>query len=448
MKLILSKSFYNGLIQDKVDISQLNLLGRVFFAFLLILGCYITSSDLFIYMYLLFCVVNLLVLPINKGLCFLFAVTNFYKLVCLSSNYQASYHFLLIAVFLIRHIITLKIHKRVYFSYFVLICFFVIGGVGSITDIKTIMNYTLLMVAAFVFINYKDSWKQYFDFYVIGHMLATMVSLICRNSARLQETLFADYTLIGGMTLRRFGGANYDCNYYGANCLFILAVLLYCLSNTRRMALNNKRLVFLALLYSVCGFMSLSKTYIVGMLVLWLVFFSLNTTHNFGKVLFALSVMITVLYIGNSVTNNMFFEMAFGRFSTALDASTLTSGRLEIWVDYIEAWKSSTKTILFGWGMPYKQLATSSFAPHNTYIEILYQFGIVGSSLIVVYYIAVTNWIRKNVYVKKMTAKLLPLFALLFFAMGIGLFTQDLFVIAIFFTFIFIAGCAHDDYES
>ena len=64
------------------------------------------------------------------------------------------------------------------------------------------------------------------------------------------------------------------------------------------------------------------------------------------------------------------------------DGNSLTTGRSEIWVEYLEYVYSHPDVMLFGKGVGAGFF--SGHAPHNSYVDILYHLGIVGSFLLIV----------------------------------------------------------------
>ena len=60
----------------------------------------------------------------------------------------------------------------------------------------------------------------------------------------------------------------------------------------------------------------------------------------------------------------------------------LTTGRYEIWKQYLKDWKSSKTTLLFGYGLGSSDILNENEA-HNGYIQMLYEYGIFGALIIV-----------------------------------------------------------------
>ena len=93
-----------------------------------------------------------------------------------------------------------------------------------------------------------------------------------------------------------------------------------------------------------------------------------------------------------------------------VDGTPIDPGRLELWKRYIRDFKSSNINIIFGVGASAKVLG---IAPHNTYINVLWQFGIFGTILLInIFYLII-----KDLSENKNILLFLTLFVVLFVCM-------------------------------
>ena len=79
-------------------------------------------------------------------------------------------------------------------------------------------------------------------------------------------------------------------------------------------------------------------------------------------------------------------------FSESGFLNMITTGRVDIWMHYLQLWVATPVTIIFGIGGSYQD-ATINYS-HNQYIEILSKYGVLGFVLIfslIIYYVLVTR---------------------------------------------------------
>jgi len=70
------------------------------------------------------------------------------------------------------------------------------------------------------------------------------------------------------------------------------------------------------------------------------------------------------------------FDTVLSRFVGATNMSALTTGRTDLWVNYLRELGDNPMMLLFGNG--YTDVTVGGRAAHNTLIQLLYQFGVVG----------------------------------------------------------------------
>ena len=87
-------------------------------------------------------------------------------------------------------------------------------------------------------------------------------------------------------------------------------------------------------------------------------------------------------------TSSLFQEqlnVILTRFSWADNAAEFTTGRTELWSYYLTEILNDLKLLLLGQG--FTNVMIYSRASHNTVIQLLYQFGILGSVLLIAWFI-------------------------------------------------------------
>lgn len=435
-----------GIIQGKSEKAFSQVIARVLISWIMLIGCYLSTLDFFMYIYIAFATFSIFTLNTKCGLCYMMSITSFSNITCLSFRYDLSLHGILILFFIVSCALKkISFDKRIWISYLLMAFFFAVSPIGSFTDIKTILNFLLLVIIVTSVVKERCLWRKYVDFYVIGHMLATILALICMRSERMILTLNHDYAKIGSIVMARFTGSDFDCNFFAANCALIISILLYCLANSKVLKISENKLKIIIALYFIFGLFTLSKMFIIAVIIEFMLYYLTNFSRRFSKSMFSILLIIALLLVVNDATNNALYNLAFGRLSSisSSNLTELTGRRNEIWNSYLGDWTSSVKKILIGSGMANKKLREDYFLPHNTFIEILYQFGVIGSIIFGSYIISIFSWIKSNRFGKKISARFIPLIILSAVAFSLGMFSVDMFSVILAIGLIIAAGYAN-----
>jgi O-Antigen ligase. len=137
------------------------------------------------------------------------------------------------------------------------------------------------------------------------------------------------------------------------------------------------------------GFLSGSKSFIL-VFCLFVVMFMVVLVHRFGISILAgiccvLGLVIAVLYFYNIDI----IDSVFGRFFAGNGdfLENITTGRSDIWNLYVNNLFLNPGHLLFGYGAKASyQILYLGEEPHNFYINLLFDFGIFGTLLYVIYF--------------------------------------------------------------
>jgi len=334
----------------------------------------------------------------------------------------------LVAIFMLYAIITEKNYAGIYYLLFGLpfLNVVVIGSFGYVIPAAAIVYVLYSFIKAFFFDKGKINKISLFliilveiycalplnpystmTFIKMGvFLLAFMLFEVIREKGRFLNfktfiycfyfglvassfcALFAPYSEImdGAAVNFHYNGYTRFCgllsfpSFYSLFCTIALCLVLYLVFNDKYKLFN----LFLAIFITFCGFMTLSKSFI--MLFVVVLFFAIIKmfTLSFKKALIvcgAIVVAFALIYI-------CFTDFAISilqRFSSSthfedikeFNWSEILTFRNDIWGDYLTLIFQSTHTIFFGAG-----LGAGGFNPHNTYIGLWYQAGLVGFILI------------------------------------------------------------------
>lgn len=276
-----------------------------------------------------------------------------------------------------------------------LLCFVVytvFGVKGAVTDwIKQIAAVLLL----YFFVKTADieDAKNYTAAYGLGLLGSSIIGLNkVTNPAIVKyfSSLKSEY--INGVSTYRFTGLYLDPNYYAVGLVLILFLGILLLVNKKA-----PKAVFIPMLLALLyfGFLSYSRMFIISV-ALAVVFFTgylLKGRKGVGiAVAFAVIIGVMIYFIGTQTT---LIDGLLSRFGRA----DISNNRFNIWSSYMN-YIVGTSHVLFlgtGLGSPYY----NGVGPHNTFIEVLYFMGVVGSVLYY-YLLGIIMTCRREIKRRKM----------------------------------------------
>ena len=171
-----------------------------------------------------------------------------------------------------------------------------------------------------------------------------------------------------------------DPNFYSAQIVTAFGGLLLVVANKKK---NNVLHIVLAIVLFFCGATSLSKSFLISILLVLVFWLFTILRHNPSKpigAIFGFVLTFAILFFVGAFDNIV--EQYTVRFDSVTDASDLTTGRTDLWLEYLRFMFTNPIDLFFGQGY------TSVFngvhkGSHNTLIQLLYQFGIIGVVFIV-----------------------------------------------------------------
>ncbi len=246
----------------------------------------------------------------------------------------------------------------------------------------------IMLVALFPVV--KEEWKsQNYDFYGIvtyfsaGIIIAALCAQRYASVANISEFIEVD----SYRTITRMCGFYGDPNFYAAQITAALGGVLVLILRERK----KLRIIFLVveLLFLIyCGFLSGSKSFAIisGLMVLlWFIQILRLRRRGGMKLLLIFGVAIAALFIATSALFTGWIDIIITRFSDSNDISSFTTGRTELWAMYLDELFNNAKTLLIGKG--FTNVKINERASHSTIIQIVFQLGLTGGVLMVI-------WIR------------------------------------------------------
>jgi uncharacterized membrane protein len=98
------------------------------------------------------------------------------------------------------------------------------------------------------------------------------------------------------------------------------------------------------------------------------------------KALLIVISALAALYIASSSMFGDLFDIVMSRLENANNWSDFTTHRTDIWADYSEAIFLNIKILLLGNGLT--NIKLNDISTHNTIIQCIWQFGIIGAPII------------------------------------------------------------------
>lgn len=272
------------------------------------------------------------------------------------------------------------------------------------------LRIVLLLILLPQCLNYYNQGKLSFDLQTISVMAlagictSSLVGAIWADNSNLSSYIATDDIYYVGETIfGRFCGLSNDPNYFSSLVLFSTALQLTCLIYTKKLIY-----VINAVLLSAIGILTLSKMFLLLITLIWCASIIVVTTDKSlpsnkysakGKTLFLFSIGLVIFVV--YFVRSGYFDIIISRFGDK-GASSITTGRSDIWKEYISVIFASIKTMLLGAATNAETVG--AHVTHNTLIQILWKTGFIGVVLIFVWYVALYIRTNKMVTISNVTS--------------------------------------------
>ena len=383
----------------------------IVFSVLLVLR---SVSNVFLYPLILVGAATTALIPLNTCLpflCFLLPFGNIIK----TDPEQFSFFTVFFAIYVVRIIFkTGRLNRMFLLTAFIFAGYcLAFSGPGQIITIVT-------MVCGFAMlreVTESDEYDYRYVLYAFCFGIITSSALgAFRDYLPIIRTFSMDttYKVASDEYAARFVGLNVNPNYYTMD----VSIAMGCLVTT--ICTQKTRPIYMILfgVLAVFGLMSVSKSFLLVLAVM-VVILLLNSLRRGGTAFFKLSFVLILAGILILVFAKESVETYILRLNedSGSDISSVTTGRADIWLEYIKTMLKDFKILFFGAGLG-QMLEKGS---HNTYIEMIYYIGLIGSAL----YLFV---LKSSIAIKKIPGNILyyiPLLVLLIRFVGISMFMQD-----------------------
>lgn len=304
---------------------------------------------------------------------------------------------------------------------------FIIGfGDGIIKIINIIIGF-LFVKLMLTSLNGKHFKSSVFIF-IYGVVFSVFIGILSEYTSLFPMINASEvYWITFGEYSSRFCGLYGNSNYYTLDITFLISCVLLIIT------INNFKLsyVFLLSLLLSIGFISVSKSFLVTVVLLFALFILMGLKKIKVKFVGIMLVIVIIALISLEFIPQQYMKLWTIRFTKDINLrslSEITTHRFDIWIIYFKEIFNSPITTLFGKGIAAPLL--EGRGAHNFYLELLYYNGLLG---MVLYYLCIeysieikANFIKKTLF--------LPITALLIRAFGVTMISFD----NLFFYFIII----------
>lgn len=260
------------------------------------------------------------------------------------------------------------------FGFYLVVIELLNGGIDFNATIKMVVNLFMLSIATKA--NVEGETKRLFVLFILGVIVSSLIANISSSFFDIAQYVgMKGYGVGSGGYVIRFSGLYKDPNYYSVNVIIALCeiILLF-----KRRKISSIIAIGFAILLTAFAVETVSKSAIL-MLAIPVIMFLYATIRERRYGLFALGVVITACILVLAVSNRIpALDNIMGRFlSAGTDLDSLTTHRSTLWVNYFSYLSEHINEIVFGRSL--LNYTLNGVAPHNTYIDLIYQLGIVGS---------------------------------------------------------------------
>lgn len=344
---------------------------------------------------------------------FLFPYTMIYKYSTGSTSLFTYLTLIFMVVFLARNKFLIK--KDFLFCWALLAVYMVVGVGSNITDYIKLLNMAVI-VSLFTSLIKRENYHDIVLYVCFGTVTSALIGMR-KSSWPALASFFSNLKTehINGVRVYRFTGLYMDPNYFS---ILLITCLVSLLAFTFKKEIKSGLAIFLSIALVFFGCLTYSRLFYLSLIIALFIVLILRIKTT-GKLLGSIGVLLLALAAG------IFFVAKTGILSNILfrfNLNDISNNRFNIWGQYLSYFNSSVKTFLFGDGIGASYY--NRMGPHNTYIEMVYFLGVIGSTIYISMYWCILRKGRRGVQRRLLNYSLL--FVLMIMAATLGmLFSND-----------------------
>lgn len=279
---------------------------------------------------------------------------------------------------------------RFVYSWLFLLAYIVLGSKFNIT--VSIKQAVIIPMVYLFFSATNIEPKKFILTFSNGLILSSFIAQFNDIIPNMTDYIVNDETFELGTDVVRFSGLYSDPNYYSI-AVIIALVAVVALSMRKDIGVS---LVLYYILFAYFGALTVSKSFLL-LLAFASVFVVVALIKNGRfKTLLIMAIAIAILiFIG--FTEDGLFANTIERLLKAESGEGLLTNRDNIWDQYINYFKENPFNLIVGSGIGANTLKS---AAHNTYIDFIYYYGIIGTVLFIYTFVCAVrngNRSKKNI---------------------------------------------------
>lgn len=245
--------------------------------------------------------------------------------------------------------------------------------------------FMLILIPSYLFVYHKKiSFEVSIIFFSVGIVTAGFSSIVLMDYPNMLD--FINISELKAAGVKRLSGFYGDANFYSAHILVAIGGLLILIM---RKKLNVViLLISLVIILIYLGFLSVSKMFLlllILILALWGITVFISKGHLTTKIVIIVTSIIGIYIVNSFQIFTEQINMYLVRFGMVSDVSSLTTGRSNILGEYFTFFKDNPVALLFGQGFTNVYKGELIYAAHNTIIQAIYQLGIIGTLLLIIW---------------------------------------------------------------
>ena len=284
----------------------------------------------------------------------------------------------ILLVFQLKLLFTHKINRRFFYVWIVFLCFCLTGILNSPTDV---LKQAMIPMFLYFFLNEDviERKNLFLKIYIFSILLASIIGYFAEYIPNLLNYISFKTTNDGvGGIYYRFSGVWGDPNYYTVN---LILALLFALYLNIKHEISTRSFIFLSILIISFGALTQSKTFLLMLVISLSYCFYLSVkTKRYNLTL----LMICCVIVGGALIATgtlIIFDGIIERIMLSQNVGQLTTNRSIIWENYIRYFNSNPSVWLIGNGLC--SAFVNRAAPHNTYIDFIFYYGLIGSAIFI-----------------------------------------------------------------
>lgn len=339
----------------------------------IILGMY---ANIFSYVAFAIAIMAIFVLSDDESLCFLTFIMSFAS-IFKSAPTAASFFTYLMAAYTVCALFRSKRINWLFWTNFLFLALFIALQMFMNSDLLRTLKFLVHVVFIYTAMDLKmtEGHEKVFLFYILGVIISSLIAAmdILPNLQSYVEVKELDIKYGEGT---RFTGLYADPNYYTVNVIISLCLVLVLNYKGRLSALAA--CVFGVLLVTFAILTYSKSAFLMLILPAFMLLYSKVKSKNLLAFLLLLMVL-GILMIGVVTGQIEAVEIVLRRFGSGDDVNAMTTNRFSIWGNYLEHLGKFGFGTFVGEGFGATLL--DEYAAHNTYLDMLYYLGIVGTVL-------------------------------------------------------------------